>query len=68
MATKARGGLDGGVGNGVPLPEGKKRAGDDEDLDELPLDETPEFDEFELEHDDAEPSDRRRDPLRKPGT
>ena len=68
MATGRRGELDGGVGSGVPLPEGKQRGLHDDDLDEAPLDSVPEFDEFELEHDDAEPSDRRRDPLRKPGS
>ena len=68
MATGRRGQLDGGVGSGVPMPDGKQRGLDDDDLDEAPLDSVPEFDEFELEHDDAEPSDRRRDPLRKPGS
>lgn len=68
MAAARRGGLDGGVGAGVPMPGGKKKGIDDEDLDEETVEPELAFDEFELEHDDAEPSDRRRDPLRKGGT
>lgn len=67
MAAARRGGLDGGLGSGIPLPDAKRKLPDEDDGD-LALDPDPAFDEFELEHDDAEPSDRRRDPLRKPGT
>lgn len=67
MAAARRGGLDGGLGSGIPLPDGKKKRLDEDDED-IPATAEPAFDEFELEHDDAEPSDRRRDPLRKPGT
>ena len=64
MAAARRGELDGGVGKGVPMPDGRKKGIEDDDLDETPAEPEPGFDEFELEHDDAEPSDRRRDPLR----
>ena len=39
---------------------------DDEEDEEKIVDRQNEIDDFELEDDDAEPDDRRRDPLRKP--
>ena len=68
MAAARRGEIDGGVGKGVPMPASRKKGLEEDSLDEMPPEVEPGFDEFELEHDDAEPSDRRRDPLRKAGT
>lgn len=49
------------------MDEKKKKKGEDEGLEEDVVIETDrDVDDFELEHDDAEPDDRRRDPLRRP--
>ncbi len=44
----------------------KPRETPDQDEDEIPIADERTIDDFELEYDDAEPDDRRRDPLRKP--
>lgn len=46
----------------------KKKGEDDVEADDegLDLERDIDVDDFDLEHDDAEPNDRRRDPLRKP--
>ena len=71
MSEPKRGAVDGGFGRGVPLggrderpPTGYKKKdllGDD---DVAAVEDSGE-DLFALETDDAEPDDRRRDPLRR---
>ena len=63
------GGLDGGPGRGVPLgghderqPSGYDATDDDQDLEF----ENPDREPFLWE--EGDPADRRKDPLRKPGT
>ena len=62
MAQPPRGTIDGGFGRGVPI-NGRKKKEKLED-DEIPIVDSGE-DLFELESDDSEPADRRRDPLRR---
>ena len=47
------------------MTDRKKRV-DEEDEDDEKIEFEHEVNDFDLEHDDAEPDDRRRDPLRRP--
>ncbi|HEX8153867.1 MAG TPA: hypothetical protein VF698_12110 [Thermoanaerobaculia bacterium] len=62
MAQPTRGSIDGGFGRGVPITGRKKKETLEDD--DVQIVDTGE-DLFELESDDSEPADRRRDPLRR---